>query len=284
MERQGLENQPEAQAARAAGAADVRAVQALNQNAHNGSAGGEQNESIEIVMPKNGGGYDVLASRLKVLEKPEEPAQAAEAEPVTQLMALTDENTALVEKFLREIDTALGTKSEISVKEAKDILDKANRPSIMENKDWFDVEHVGDSFRFKTPVESLNELPRIVELLKRSGFEIVKLDLEKLIAPKARGWRMAAIDLRAPNGQILEYQILPQEISEAGKKEHQMYKRVRSEHVSSLSHDEKVELMDIDKQSRNLYQTAWEAYLKRTKQTEKLVRTFIERAKEILEK
>ncbi|MCA0315251.1 MAG: hypothetical protein LCH63_15660 [Candidatus Melainabacteria bacterium] len=86
VERQGLENQPEAQAVRVAGAADVKAVQALNQNAHNGSAGGDQNESIEIVMPKNGGGYDVLASRVKVPEKQEEPAQMAETakiEPVT---------------------------------------------------------------------------------------------------------------------------------------------------------------------------------------------------------
>jgi hypothetical protein len=97
LERQGLENQPEAQAAREAGVADVKAVQALNPNAHNGSAGGDQNESIEIVMPKNGGGYDVLASRLLEPEKPEKPAQTS-----TTQMAQTAKIETVTVDFLKQ--------------------------------------------------------------------------------------------------------------------------------------------------------------------------------------
>lgn len=108
VERQGLENQPEAQAVRVAGAADVRAVQALNQNAHNGSAGGDQNESIEIVMPKNGGGYDVLASRVKAPEKLEEPAQKAKAEPVTVdfLRQKAEQGDIWARSFMPEVEQA----------------------------------------------------------------------------------------------------------------------------------------------------------------------------------
>jgi hypothetical protein len=108
VERPGLENQPEAQAVRVAGAADVRAVQALNQNAHNGSAGGDQNESIEIVMPKNGGGYDVLASRVKAPENPEEPAQKAKAEPITVdfLRQKAQQGDIWARSFMPEVEQA----------------------------------------------------------------------------------------------------------------------------------------------------------------------------------
>ncbi|MBX9942107.1 MAG: hypothetical protein K2Y32_22775 [Candidatus Obscuribacterales bacterium] len=63
VERQGLETQPEAKAVRVAGAADVKAVQALNQNAHNGSAGGDQLESIQIFALDEGGKQKVVAER-----------------------------------------------------------------------------------------------------------------------------------------------------------------------------------------------------------------------------
>ncbi len=111
VERQGLENQPEAQAVRVAGAADVKAVHALNQNAHNGSAGGEQNESIEIVMPKNGGGYEVLASRVKAPEKQEEQAQTAETakiEPVTVdfLRQKAQQGDIWARSFMPEVEQA----------------------------------------------------------------------------------------------------------------------------------------------------------------------------------
>ncbi len=111
VERQGLENQPEAQAMRVAGAADVKAVQALNQNAHNGSAGGDQNESIEIVMPKNGGGYDVLASRVRSPEKQEAPVQTAETakiEPVTVdfLRQKAQQGDIWARSFMPEVEQA----------------------------------------------------------------------------------------------------------------------------------------------------------------------------------
>lgn len=207
---------------------------------------------------------------------------ATQEQKVAQLMALTEENKPLVEKFLTEVDTALGTKSEINAKEAKDILDKANRPSIKEKKDWFDVEHVRDSFRFKTPVENLNELPRIVEHLKNSPFEVVKLDLDKLVKPKGRGWRMAAIDLKAPNGQIIEYQILPRELNEAGKVEHQMYKKWRGKDFSSMTKAMRDAKDEADTVAADLYFDAWKAYLKRTGQTTESIKQIIKQTRGIV--
>ncbi|MCA0315516.1 MAG: hypothetical protein LCH63_16995 [Candidatus Melainabacteria bacterium] len=65
LDRQGLKDQPEAQAARVAGAADLKAMQSLNQNAHNGSAGGDQLESIQIIALDDGGKQKVVAERQK---------------------------------------------------------------------------------------------------------------------------------------------------------------------------------------------------------------------------
>jgi hypothetical protein len=84
VQNRALDSQPDAQSARNAGASDVKAVQALNRNAHSGSAGGDQDESLEIVMPKRGGGYDVLASRQKAEIKPELMAGEVKTAPIKQ--------------------------------------------------------------------------------------------------------------------------------------------------------------------------------------------------------
>ena len=55
--------QADAQAARVAGASDIQAVQALNPNRHNGSAGGDQELSFELIAYGNEGFGKVVAAR-----------------------------------------------------------------------------------------------------------------------------------------------------------------------------------------------------------------------------
>jgi len=55
--------QADAQAARVAGASDIQAVQALNPNRHNGSAGGDQDLSFELIAYGNEGFGKVVAAR-----------------------------------------------------------------------------------------------------------------------------------------------------------------------------------------------------------------------------
>lgn len=129
----------------------------------------------------------------------------------------------------------------------------------------------------------MNDLPNIVKQLKESGFEIVKLDLDKLIKPKGRGWRMAAIDLRAPNGQLLEYQVLPREVNEAGKAEHRMYKEWRGKDVSSLTPEDSIAKKLADKRAVELYRNPFQQYLIRTGQTQATITKLIEKTIEISE-
>jgi hypothetical protein len=207
---------------------------------------------------------------------------ASTGEKISQLQTLSVENQPLVEKFLKRIDTELGTKSELDFKEPAEIENKANRPAIKETKEWFDIEHVRDAIRFRTPVDNLNELPKIVKALKESGFEIVNPDFGKLLSPKGRGWRMAAIDLRAPNGQIIEYQILPKELNDAGKIEHATFEEWRGRDSATLSREEKIARERADRDAAKFYRNAWDSYLKRTGQTEETIKRIIADATEIL--
>lgn len=229
-----------------------------------------------------------IAGKRRVLEEKDivNPIDrnATAEEKLAQLQALSAENKPLVERFLKQLDAEFGTESEVSFKAPQDILDKANRPSIKETQEWFDVEYVRDSLRFKTPVENLNDLPKIVEQLKESGFEIVKLDLDKLLNPKNRGWRIAALDLKAPNGQIVEYQILPKELAEAGRLEHQTYKAWREKDVRKLTPSDKALKLETDQRAATIYKSAWQNYLKRAQQTEDSIRQIIEETQRIMEK
>ena len=93
---------------------------------------------------------------------------------------------------------------------------------------------------------------------------------------------MAAFDLRAPNGQIIEYQILPREMNEAGKVEHSIYKSLRGRDVSKMTMAELYAKDEADTAAADLYADAWKTYLKRTGQTESIVRQTIERTKQAL--
>lgn len=107
-ERQTLQAQPDAQAARHAGASDVKAVQALNRNAHNGSAGGDQNVSLELVAFKDQGGYDLLAAREMPEVKEKAPSKKNEPEALTAdfLRGKAQGGDIWARSFLPEIDKA----------------------------------------------------------------------------------------------------------------------------------------------------------------------------------
>lgn len=209
---------------------------------------------------------------------------ASPEEKVRQLQKLSAENEPLVKDFAKHIDEKFGTKSsEPNWKDPQDILLKSVRPEVKEKRPWFEIEHVRDSLRFKTPVDDLTMLPSIVKNLKESNFQIINPDIDKLLTPKGRGWRMAAFDLRAPNGQIIEYQILSKEMNEAGKVEHSTYKGVREKDVRKLTPEEAAAKVDADKKAVELYRDAHRNYLKRTGQTDDTIRESIEKTRSILE-
>lgn len=80
---------------------------------------------------------------------------ATPEEKVAQLQKLTAENKPIVDAFLAKLDKEFGTKSNSNIKEPENILTKASRPAILIKKPWHGVEHIRDSFRFKTVLNDL---------------------------------------------------------------------------------------------------------------------------------
>jgi hypothetical protein len=89
----------DAQAARGAGASEVKAAQDLNPNKHNGSAGGNQLESIQIIALDDGGKQKVLAERQK--EAKPQPEITAE-----YLREKAKQPDIWAKKFVEDLDKA----------------------------------------------------------------------------------------------------------------------------------------------------------------------------------
>lgn len=89
----------DAQSAKMAGAADIQAAQALNPDRHSGSAGGDQNQSIEIVAMGKDGRQQVLAARPK--EQKQEPPLTPE-----YLRERAKQDDIWAKKFVADIDQA----------------------------------------------------------------------------------------------------------------------------------------------------------------------------------
>ncbi|MBP7501148.1 MAG: hypothetical protein KA784_00010 [Aquabacterium sp.] len=204
---------------------------------------------------------------------------ATPEEKVAQLVALTNENVPIVKALIARIDAAFGTKSGDNRKEPEKILSKSTRPSILAKKPWHGVEHIRDSYRFKTVLKSVTQLPAVIKMLEDAGIEIVKRDVDKLLTPLDWGWRIVAFDLRMPNGQLVEF-YLPINEMERAKKDggHHLFEEWRNEDPAKLSPEQLTAMNATMQRSRDLYQAAWDAYLARTGDTEDAIRAALTKA------
>lgn len=211
---------------------------------------------------------------------------ATEEEKVRQLNALTEENKPQVEKFLSFIDARYGTKSKTSKKEDHKIIEKAHRPRIKDAKDWFQVEHIRDSFRFKTVLENIEDLPKIAKDLKESGLcEVVKTDTAKVLRPDIFGWRIAVFDLKMKNGQLVEYYLPVQELEQAKRSgNHATFEKWRDVDHKTMTSNQRLEYRQDTRTSFAKYDRAFEAYLDRTKQKPERIKEVLEKTEKVFEK
>jgi hypothetical protein len=196
-------------------------------------------------------------------------ADLSTEDKVKALQALSVESENIIKPFLRQIDAKYGTQSNDDFKLADRIKSKAERPSIREKKPWFDVEHIRDSYRFKTVLGDITVLPKIAKDIVDAGFEVIKIDTEKTLEPAAWGWRIVVLDLKLPNGQLVEYYLPVREVEEAKSAgNHALFEKWRDREPEELTSAEIDELRKDRNLSFDVYEEAWEAYLNRTRQNE----------------
>lgn len=206
---------------------------------------------------------------------------ALQQEKFRQLRQLSAENQPLIDDFKGLMDDKYASHSYGEPKLEETILKKVERPDTKARKPWFDIEHVRDGQRFTTVVDNLDVLPSIAKDLKASKFEVFEANISKM-EPNERGWRMMPFDLRAPNGQFVEFQVLPREMHEAGKVTHPIYDKWRDKPLESLSRQEKIFRRDELMLARDVSEKAWSDYLKRTGQSELHVKALTKKVEEVL--
>lgn len=270
---------PGAGAERDAGGLDAKADAALAQFAEPGGAAqsaqtdGALRDLAAVQAERNAN-----PPPEETVVNPIDPALTPE-EKVAALAELTKQTAPLLDALTASIDAAFGTTSRVNVKLPDRILAKAARPSILARKPWFAVEHVRDSLRFKTVLDDFRQLPAILDLVQRSGFAIVKADTAKMFAPEAWGWRIAAFDLRAPTGQLVEY-YLPVPELEAAKKAggHLLFEKWRNRDLAELTPAELQAYHRDVNASFETYSAAWSKFLARTSSDETALRAAAEMA------
>jgi N12 class adenine-specific DNA methylase len=198
--------------------------------------------------------------------------KATPEEKARQLQALSEANKPIVQDFIDQIDRDFGTESKWNEKLPENIISKGSRPSILKQKPWHGIEHLRDSFRFKTILNDIRELPEIAARLPPIGASIIKSDTAKVLKPKEWGFRIAVFDLRMPNGQLVEYYLPIREMEAAKKEGHKLFERWRNRDQADLSEQETKDMAADMQRSRDLYQGAWDAYLARTGISESEVR------------
>lgn len=197
---------------------------------------------------------------------------ATAAEKLAQIHALTAENRPTIDGFLSKLDSELGTQSKSSVKSDAMILAKAARPSILKDRPWHDVEHVRDTLRFKTVVNSVDDLPAIAKKIAEQGWEVVKVDTAKMLQPKEWGWRFVALDLRMPNGQIVEHYMPLREMEAVKKQNHVLFEKWRNVDTWTMTPEQNAEYFADLKKSRASYDAAFQAAMSRSGLDESAVR------------
>jgi hypothetical protein len=197
----------------------------------------------------------------KYIVNPIDPSLPRE-EKVDRLQELSRENEPIVDRLIKRIDAELGTESKFSHKEREKIIEKAQRPSILAEKPWHDVEHIRDGFRFKTVVSRFSDIQRAFEILLDEGIGVVKIDTKKMIFPKEWGWRFAGFDLRMPNGQIVEWYLPLKELEAVKDGNHKIFEKWRNLTEEQINEDYDAYERDQEK-SRSVYAEAFDVYLKR---------------------
>jgi N12 class adenine-specific DNA methylase len=152
-------------------------------------------------------------SDIQGIVNPVDP-KAHQIDKVEALVELSKGNAKIVSGITDEIDKALGTESKVNFKTPSSIFKKANRPAVKEKKPWHDVEHIRDSLRFKTVFNKFEDVYEAIKVFSKYGLDVIKLDTDKMLEPYEWGWRFAAVDMRMPNGQLVEWYMTFPELDE----------------------------------------------------------------------
>jgi hypothetical protein len=199
---------------------------------------------------------------------------ASVEDQLRQIAALTAENRPIIDALIKRA----GLEGDSNIKTDEAIVGKATRPTLLAAKPWFTVAHVRDTLRFKMILDSMSDLDAVAKELNQSGLQMIKVDVEKALNPGKWGWRIVAVDMRMPNGQIVEGYFPVRELEVAKKTVgHEIFERWRNRDIMALDAAEMTAFERDVKKSRETYDEAWRAAQARSGEDDSAVRAAISR-------
>eukprot|EP00935_MAST-01C_sp_MAST-1C-sp1_P002526 g2526.t1 len=187
---------------------------------------------------------------------------------------------ALSGEKLRRVDTQAGVQLQgdfyVSLDEKSDesIMKKVTRPKVLKEYPQYEMQHIRDALRFKVIVLSVADAFRFLALLidetqwAERGVHAVKVDLKKMLKPKAFGWRFIGCDLKMPNGLLVECYIAFLELMGVDRGNHIFFEKWRGKDLDNLSAEERSQYEADAQESTRRYNQAFCEMLKRTTQNQ----------------
>jgi hypothetical protein len=160
----------------------------------------------------------------------------------------------------------------VDEKSDESILKKVTRPKVLEEHPRYEMQHIRDALRFKCIVNTVVDAFRFLALLvdepqwEERGVHAVKVDLKKLLKPKAFGWRFIGCDLKMPNGLLVECYIVFAPMMAVDRANHLFFEKWRG--TKTLSRDEQQKYEADAKESTKRYNRAFRETLKDTTQNQ----------------
>jgi hypothetical protein len=194
-------------------------------------------------------------------------------EKAAALYLLGRQNMPMIEQL---VDKLKGEFPELhfdsGIKKFETSLSKVLRPGKE-----MEVENLGDAVRFKTVLDSFEDLPKFVKELKDAGFKVVNSDDANGGIndwKKATGWRAINFSLLTPNGQIAEFQMSIKEF-EAVHGNHEDYDFIRAFDTKNANAKQRREYDERLERVIATFDEAWRLHLANTGKTEEQVHEMI---------
>jgi hypothetical protein len=143
---------------------------------------------------------------------------------------------------------------------------KKERSKEKVNSDYGgDWSKLGDIVRSSIAVDSVDDLPKALEALKKSGLKLARKPKNRFQNPTPAGYRDIMMNVEYPNGHIGELQLHIKPMIRAKKEAHKIYEGVRSieakakEQKRTTMNDEELHIVDeANRQMRSIYDKAWQ--------------------------
>ena len=127
--------------------------------------------------------------------------------------------------------------------------------------DW---SRLGDIVRASVAVDSVHDLPKVMNVLKKNGLKLARKPKDRFETPTDAGYRDLTMNVKYPNGHVGELQLHVKSMLHAKNAGHKLYEKVRSIGAKAketgrtkLTDNEMKAIDEANNKMKAIYDKAW---------------------------